>query len=297
MLFLHYTIKLQPFINKYVFSIFYIYCKILLQLHTKYYNNFVYTTIYIIPEKVVNLNNIKTVLCDDCKEARYLIKEYINQIAIPEIELVGETQNGYELIEFCKKNKPDLILLDIDMPFINGIETAKKIINFLPDVFFIFITAYPSFSLQAFEVHAVDYIVKPISIERLEKALRYVVKKTRNNNYANNNTITFTSNRNYYSLKPNELLFAERVGRKTLIHTPSKILEVYESLNKLQQKLNPNLFIRTHNSYLVNKSAISKIEKCIGSPSKILIKNYDKHAYLSRNKRLKMDNIQKNVFD
>lgn len=234
---------------------------------------------------------IKTVVCDDNEKARYILRQYIKRLSIKEIELSEEAKNGYELIELCKKIKPDLILLDIDMPFINGIDTAKKIIKFLPDISLIFITAYPSFSLQAFEVHAVDFIVKPVSIERLEKSIKHIIRKTSKNGSGNNDLVTFVSNHNLYSIKQNDIIFAERSGRKTLIHTSSKKIEVYESIRNLQNRLSTKLFIRTHNSYLVNKSVISSIDRRSGGPHEVLFKNYDKTAYVSRKGLIKLDNM------
>lgn len=234
--------------------------------------------------------SIKTVICDDNEKARYIIVKYIKKLNIPEIDVIAEAQNGYELVEICKKQNPDLILLDIDMPFINGIDTAKKIIEFLPDTFFIFITAFSSFSLDAFEIHAFDYILKPVSIERLEKSLLHIIQKKIESISDSSNNVTFISKHNLYSIKQNDILFIERTGRKSLIHTRNKKLEIYESLNNLQNKLNSNIFFRSHNGYIINKHAIEKINKSFGEPYEVVFKNYCSPAYISRRKMLDLYN-------
>lgn len=240
--------------------------------------------------------SIKTMICDDNENAIYIIREYLKKLSIQEIQIVGEYNSGYSLIEACKRNPVDLILLDVDMPFLNGIEASKKIINFLPDISFIFITAYPNFAISAFEVHAVDYIVKPISIERFEKSLLYIVdKKNKKNHVSDNKYIQVSSDRDLYSIKHNDILFAERTGRKTIIHTHHNKLETYESLDGLQSKLPSNNFLRSHNSYLINVEHITKISKRFAGSHEILFKNYENPAYISRRNIGKLDNVSKNI--
>lgn len=239
---------------------------------------------------------IKTLICDDNEKARYILKEYLKIIPVQGIKVVGEAQNGYELIELCKKEYPDLILLDIDMPFINGIETAKQIIEFLPDISFIFITAYPSFSLEAFEVHPADFILKPVSIGRLEKSLIYIIQKiSKSQPQKESDYITVSWGHKFFPIKKSEIIFAERVQRKTIIHTPNKKLEVYDALDNLCEKLDPKLFFRSHNSYLINTSAVAKVDKRLGGSHKISFKNYDSCAYVSRRSFIRLNSLLRNV--
>lgn len=239
---------------------------------------------------------IKTLICDDNEKARYILKEYLKIISVREIEVVGETQNGYDLIDLCKKEHPDLILLDIDMPFMNGIETAKRIIEFLNDVSFIFITAYSSFSLESFEVHPADFILKPISIDRLEKSLNYITQKiSKYKPQKESDYITVSWGHESFPLRKSEILFAERVQRKTIIHTVEKELEVYEALDNLHEKLDHTLFFRSHNSYLININAVSKVDRRVGGSHKISFKNYNNCAYISRRNLISLNNILKNV--
>lgn len=239
---------------------------------------------------------VKTLICDDNEKARYILKEYLKIISAKEIEVIGEAENGYGLIELCKKNCPDLILLDIDMPFINGIETAKKIIEFLPNVTFIFITAYPSYSLEAFEVHPVDFILKPISTDRLEKSINYIIKQfSKNQPTQENSCFTISSSHSLFPINQNDILYIERVKRKSLIHTSNKILEVNDSLDNIHEKFDSKLFFRAHNSYLVNINAVHKINKRTGGSHEINFKHYNSSAYVSRRNLIKLNNILKNV--
>ena len=223
------------------------------------------------------------VICDDYKESRYILRRYIEKLNIKQVKVVAEAQDGNQLIDICRSTLPDIILLDIDMPGMGGIEAAKKIVKFLPNVSLIFITAYKSFAIEAFEVYPVDYILKPISIERLGKSInRIVKKKSKDSLKSESRVITFLSNREAYNINQESILFIERVDRKTLIHTLQGALETCESLNSVYEKLDSKIFERVHRSYIINKVSNFKIQKDVGRTRQIAFKGYDKFAYISR---------------
>lgn len=228
---------------------------------------------------------LKTIICDDYKEARYIIKEYIKKLEISEIEVVDEASDGQELIEKCKAVLPDIVILDINMPNMNGVEAAKHLIQSFPHISFVFTTAYTDFAIEAFDVYAMGYIVKPISIERLEKTLRHIIKKV--NNYENkiiecNNEVITISKRKKILVDQNNIIFVESVGRKILIHTINGIIESYEPMNSIEKKLNSDFFMRIHKSYLINKRFSFKIKKTVGRIHQILFDEYEKFAYINR---------------
>lgn len=228
---------------------------------------------------------LKVVICDDNEKARYILRSYLEKLDLSEIEIISEANNGVELIDICRDTSPDVILLDIDMPGINGIDAAKKIIEFLPNASFIFITAYMSYAFDSFEVYPVDFILKPVSIERLEKSLKRIInRKGAEPKEASNSFVTFVSNHEKYSVEQNSIIFIERVGRKTVIHTSVKTFEVYEPISSIQKRLDQDLFTRVHRSYLVNKKSNYKVGKTLGRSRKIIFDGYDKPAYISRKK-------------
>lgn len=235
---------------------------------------------------------IKTIICDDNEKARYILCEYIKRLGMDEIEIIGQATGGFNLIDMCNHLSPDLILLDIDMPLINGIQAAKEILSFLPDVNFIFITAYPSYSIESFEVHPFDYILKPVIIERLGVSLeKFIQKFPKKQDAEVNQLVSFISNYNDYSIPQNDILFIERTGRKLLIHTVNEQIELNSSLKNFECKLNPKIFIRAHNSYLINIQAVSKIKKGIGKSYEVQFKNYDKIAYINKKNLIKLESI------
>ena len=226
---------------------------------------------------------LKVVICDDCEKARYILKCYFQKLHISQIEIIGEAQDGVELIEVCKKTTPDIIVSDIDMPNINGINAAKKIVEFLPDASFIFITGHLSYAVDSFEVYPVDYILKPISIERLEKSIKHIHKKSfKEVEEIPSDIIIFSANREIITISQQNILFIERSGRKTIIHTITKVIEVYESLDSIEHKLNSQIFTRIHRSYIINKNVDFTISKTLGRTREIIFEGSEQTAYISR---------------
>lgn len=109
---------------------------------------------------------IRTVIVDDEDLARQVLREFLS--AHPEIEIVAECANGFEVVKCAAEMKPDLLFLDIQMPKLDGFEVLELI---GPGMAVVFVTAYDTFAIRAFEVHAVDYLLKPISSARFEAAL------------------------------------------------------------------------------------------------------------------------------
>ncbi len=112
---------------------------------------------------------LKILIADDEAPARNRLRELLADI--PDVQVIGEARNGKEALELCSDNPPDLLLLDIRMPKMDGIEAAGHLQKFEPPPAIIFTTAYDSYAMQAFEIHAVDYLLKPIRLERLQTAI------------------------------------------------------------------------------------------------------------------------------
>src|SRR5688572_30937237 len=112
------------------------------------------------------MNPLRIVIADDEDLARSLVREYLKDSI--DIEIIAECGNGFEAVKAVTELKPDLLLLDIQMPKLDGFDVLELVGGDIP---VIFITAYDSYAVRAFEVHAVDYLLKPFSAERLNEAL------------------------------------------------------------------------------------------------------------------------------
>lgn len=112
---------------------------------------------------------LKILIADDEAPARNRLRELLTDIQ--DAAVVAEARNGKEALELCAEHQPDLLLLDIRMPKMDGIEAAEHLQKFDPPPAIIFTTAYDSYAMQAFDMHAVDYLLKPIRLERLQSAI------------------------------------------------------------------------------------------------------------------------------
>ena len=112
---------------------------------------------------------LKILIADDETPARNRLRELLSEIG--NVMLVGEAKNGREALELASQNKPDLLLLDIRMPQMDGIEAAQHLQKMQPPPAIVFTTAFDAYAVQAFDVNAVDYLLKPIRAERLQSAI------------------------------------------------------------------------------------------------------------------------------
>ena len=219
------------------------------------------------------------------EELKYLLQEFEN------IEVIGEAAHGLEAIELNEKLNPDLIFLDIQMPKISGIEVAHRLIkgSHLPMI--VFVTAFEEFALKAFEVNAIDYILKPISKERLQKNIEKVIQthRLRNAGFEEKiekllidfrtqhvkkvNKISLYNNGRLIPIDPNEIIYATVEERSTVIVSLKGRFESNNTLGQLEEKLNLSNFFRCHKSFLVNLDYIEEINPWFNSTFLIKMKN------------------------
>lgn len=232
----------------------------------------------------------KVILIDDEPLAHQLLLEYLEPHS--DIEVVASCHDGFEAVKAIAEHKPDLLFLDIQMPKINGFELLE-IISENPSV--IFTTAYDEYALKAFEVHALDYLLKPFSNERFEVAL----KKWRQ---TQNNSVFSSSEWNETALKqPDEhvrIVIKDGAEIRILPTIDVEYLEAYDdyvkifykgkaylkkkTMNYFEKVLNPQQFIRIHRSYILNINELTKIES-FKKNSYVAILRSGKRIPISRN--------------
>ena len=208
----------------------------------------------------------KVLIADDEKAGRVLIKEYLEDY--PELVLVAEVNNGVDAINEINRFKPDLVFLDIQMPGKTGFEVLNHLEE-IPQI--IFSTAYDEYALKAFEVHAVDYLLKPYTKERF----RLAVKKLNSNsgqieNLAQSIFMEDTSypsrvlvhfNKKLITVKCEDIVWIEAYGDYSKIHTENQVYLSNFGISDLEQKLNPQLFLRVHRSSMINLDRVIELNK------------------------------------
>ena len=181
---------------------------------------------------------------------------------IPEIEIVARCRDAVEALQILHREQIDLIFLDIRMPELTGIEMLKSLGN-PPGV--IFTTAYRDYAVEAFELDVVDYLVKPISLERLLRAVnRYFERaqgKGNSSAQAPENkipgTLTIYSDKKTHKINVDDILYVEGMKDYALVHTDRGRLVTRDTMRNLEKMLAPHDFIRVHRSWIVPFSRLS----------------------------------------
>jgi len=213
------------------------------------------------------MKKIKTIIIDDERLAREELKLLLSNHN--DIEVIGTAQNGLEGIKICQELSPDLIFLDISMPGMDGFEMLQKM-DTIPNV--IFITAYDDFASKAFDVKALDYILKPIDPARLEEAIQKI--KLKDDFESQVNLKTDSGNRiltikDHIFIKDGEKTFFITLSKVRYFESEGNYIKVFfenkrplilRSLNQLEEQLDHNFFFRANRKFIINIQYISKIE-------------------------------------
>lgn len=234
------------------------------------------------------MDKLRTVIVEDEAPARELVKAYIK--TNPNIDLIGECQDGFTGVKTINETKPDLIFLDIQMPKLTGFEMIE-LLDEVPEI--IFTTAYDQFAIKAFELSAVDYLMKPFSRERFNEAVEKVLVRlqtraetSEKERVQNKNIETFTE------LRKDRIIQIERLFVKTgtkidvvpvesivKIDAQDDYVEIFtadkkylknDTMNYLEKVLPSKTFTRVHRSHIINLNHINKIEK-YGKESYVVI--------------------------
>lgn len=200
------------------------------------------------------------VIIDDEEIARNVIKQYIERVDI--LKLSYESEDPVKAYSYLSQNTPDILFLDINMPDLNGIKLLNGLIN-KPAT--IFTTAYREYAVEGFELNAVDYLLKPFSFERFLQAVAKVSKGSLDKNEESSFLNTRANDEPYllvkdskktYRFRPGDILYIESYGEYIKIHTASGYAMTLGSLSKMIENLPPGVFIRIHNSFIINQARI-----------------------------------------
>lgn len=215
------------------------------------------------------MSRMRVLLVDDEPLARQLLAELLAEV--PEVEVVGEASNGFEAVRRVQELSPDLLLLDIQMPKLSGFEVLELLGEAAPAV--VFVTAYDEYALKAFEVHAVDYLMKPVEPERLAEA----IGRARSRPAADRPSAAALAD----SARPpgrrlERILFREEgqvqvvpVARIDFVEAQDDYLSFavagrrlrrQQTLGSLERQLDPGRFVRIHRSYLLNVDRLARLE-------------------------------------
>ncbi len=210
------------------------------------------------------MSPLKIIIADDEAPARNRLRELLTDIA--HTQVVAEAEQGKQALELTQTYQPDLLLLDIRMPLMDGIEAAKHLQKLETPPKIIFTTAYDSYAIQAFDLNAIDYLLKPIRLERLQTAINKVQALNATQVEA---LKPIASVRSHFSIQERgrvllipveEVIYLRAEQKYTTVRTLEREFLLEESLVHLETEFSPH-FIRLHRNCLVAKQFITGFEK------------------------------------
>lgn len=221
---------------------------------------------------------ISCIIVDDEPTAREIISSHLSKI--DRIEVIATCSNALEAFNCINTQKVDLIFLDINMPEISGISFAKSINK---DIKIIFTTAYREYAIDGFDLHAVDYLLKPIAYERLLNAIHnyfeihHKAESSKTIETSLNEFIFVRSDRRMKKVDFSEIIYVESYSDYVKIHCSSNTIVTRETISTIESKLPQQYFTRTHRSYIIAISRIdsfSNEEIVVGKKSIPISRNY-----------------------
>jgi two-component system LytT family response regulator len=213
-------------------------------------------------------DRLRVAIVDDEAPARALLREYL--AAHDDVEVVAECANGFEAVKAVAELDPDLLLLDVQMPKLDGFEVLELIER---PVAVVFVTAYDEHALRAFEVHAIDYLLKPFGPERLARALEHVrarlgasavpaakLHETARPGRGPAQRVLVRDGAEVHVIAAADLDWARAVDDYVELHAGGRTLRKQQTLAALAARLDPQRFVRVHRSFVVNVERLARVE-------------------------------------
>ncbi|CAN5855431.1 LytTR family DNA-binding domain-containing protein [soil metagenome] len=243
---------------------------------------------------------IRVLLVDDESLAREMLREMLQDD--PQVTVVGESCNGREALEAIRTHSPDLIFLDVQMPELGGFEVLEALGKEIPRV--IFVTAYDQYAVRAFEVHALDYLLKPFDQERFDiswQRARAQILRDRNGGTDQRilalleemkvgkylERLVIKASGRIYFLETTEIDWIEAEGNYVSVHSGKKSHLLRETISSLEAQLDPKKFLRIHRSSIVRIDRIQELQPWFHGEYRIILQN-GTQLTLSRNYRDKL---------
>lgn len=248
----------------------------------------------------------RTLIVDDMLLARKRLRRVLSKDS--EIEIVGECADGKEAVEAVRELKPDLMFLDVQMPETDGFQAVAEIgVENAPVT--VFVTAFDHFALKAFEVHALDYLLKPFDVERLKKTVERAKELIRNretDNPADKRLIallkdiknepkylkrlTVRSRGKTVFVAVDEIDYIEAEGNYLSVQTGKEAHLIRSAMHQFENRLDPEKFARIHRSTIINIDRVKEMHPLFNGDQSVIMKN-GKELVLSRNYRDRLKDL------
>lgn len=206
---------------------------------------------------------LRALIVDDEPHSRRYLSELLESES--GVEVVGEGSSGGEGIELILKLSPDVVFLDIQMPDLDGFEIVEQL-EMTKQPLFIFITGYSEYAVKAFEIEAVDYLCKPIEKERLSISLERTIRRMNLRESGSGgdgdrwlSQLSIKEKEGILFVPVEQVLWIEAANKHVVIHTNSRTYIARQTIQSLEEVLDPRQFVRIHRSILVRKAAVRRL--------------------------------------
>jgi two-component system, LytTR family, response regulator len=228
---------------------------------------------------------LRAFVVDDEAPARRKLLRFVADD--PEVEVVGEAANGKEAVEGIRRTRPDLLLLDVQMPDFDGFEVVKQLKPPLPQI--VFVTAFDQYAIQAFDIHAFGYLLKPFDEPRFQKVLndakqhirehansadtlRKLLEDVERSRRAPARLLVEQGERAFF-VSPDEIDWVESERNYLLIHAGEKTYTVRGTMDAMEERLDRNAFVRVNRSAMVRLDAVRELQKWFHGEYKVMLKS------------------------
>ena len=236
---------------------------------------------------------MKALIIDDERLARNELRRLLENF--PKVEIVGEAANADEATKLIEELQPDLLFLDIQMPGKNGFELLESLDDAHPEV--IFTTAYDEYAIKAFEYNALDYLLKPIDLQRLTEAMSRVFdefEKKRESRIADvrkllgeTDHVFVKDGEKCWFVKLGKVRLFESMGNYVRLHFDDQKPLVLKSLNALEERLDPLSFFRANRKHIINLQFIDKIEPWFSGGLLVTLRGNGEKIEISRRQAIR----------
>lgn len=220
---------------------------------------------------------LKTIIVDDNKEILESLIRHLKQVDY--IDLLYSTLESEDFLDVVREMKPDLVIMDIDMPEKNGIELGRILRSELPYLEIVYVTSHGEYIKEAFQVYASDFIEKPYDLDRLKLTLGRIAKKLN----ITETIFEIKSQKSLRHIRVSEIACIEAFKRKSIIYTDIESIEADYSFNELLDILESEYIYKSARSFAVNLLKVESIQPFSRSSYEIALKNTSQTAMLSKN--------------
>ncbi len=239
---------------------------------------------------------MKAIIVDDERLARNELKRLLE--TFPHIEVIAEAANTDEAATLLESHQPDVMFLDIQMPGKTGFEWLENWDGYLPEV--IFTTAFDEYALKAFEVNALDYVLKPIELARLSESIQKLEKKQVQQAKVSPSALHVLGAQDQIFVKDGERCWFVRLDRVRLCESMGNYVRLFfddqkplvlKSLNALEERLDPKVFFRANRKHIINLNFIDKIEPWFSGGLQVTLSGKGEKIEISRRQSIRFKEL------